>query len=478
MRRNAASRRRRMTMADGSGSAGNASVKVPEYVAEVARTLLDRGFAAYVVGGAVRDCLLGRVPKDWDICTSARPAEVEAIFLGRAVPTGARYGTVTVLCGDERVEVTTFRTEGAYTDGRRPDNVEFSSDLKADLARRDFTVNAMAYDIERNEVVDYFQGLRDLRERTLRTVGDGRARFAEDALRMLRALRLAAELGFRVSPDAFEAIRANHEAISKVSWERIRDELSAIALAPLPGKAIELACASGLLEHILPELEACARLRPYPGPPAGLFSHILLTTNLIEPVLHLRLAALLHDVGKPLTLTVDAMWGVRFPNHEGVGAALARTALERLRYPGELTGKVVDLVRYHMFAYDPAMKDRGVRRLVSSLGLDTIRDLAKLREADRLATGAGPGPGANMSAFLARVDEVVSRGAVFTTRDLAVDGHDVMRVLGISEGPQVGKALAKLLDAVLEDPDLNRREKLIAMLEGMRGTPMPGDARA
>lgn len=449
----------------------NINIEMPDHVAEVARELGGRGYQAYVVGGAVRDSLMGRRPKDWDICTSATPAEVEGIFGDRAVPTGKRYGTVTVLSGKDEVEVTTFRSDGVYSDGRRPDIVVFSSDVREDLARRDFTINAMAYDIRRQAVIDCFDGLRDLQAKVVRTVGDARLRFSEDALRMLRAIRLAVELGFSVCPETLDAIRENHEAIVKISWERIRDELTAMLLSPRPGEAMRLAHEAGLLDHILPELEACTDMPRGPGRDA-LFDHILRTTDNIRPELHLRLAALLHDIGKPGTLAPDDAGTLRFPNHERVGAALAQDALERLRYPGELVRKVTTLVRYHMFAYDPATRDKGIRRLVASLGFDTIYDLARLREADRAATGTGasPGPGSNMAAFLARVNEVMAKGPVLTVRDLAVDGRDVMKALGIPQGPEVGKVLSKLLDAVLENPDLNSRERLLAFLCSMEPT--------
>ncbi|MEW6228652.1 MAG: HD domain-containing protein, partial [Bacillota bacterium] len=449
------------------GSIVNLTIEVPDHVAEVARELDGRGYQAYVVGGAVRDSLMGRRPKDWDVCTSATPAEVEGIFGDRAIPTGKRYGTVTVLSGKDEVEVTTFRSDGVYADGRRPDIVVFSSDVKEDLARRDFTINAMAYDIRRQAVIDCFDGLRDLQAKVVRTVGDARLRFSEDALRMPRAIRLAVELGFSVCPETLDAIRESHEAIVKISWERIRDELTAMLLSPGPGEAMRLAHEAGLLGHILPELEACTDMPRGPGRAGALFDHILKATDSIEPELHLRLAALLHDIGKPGTLARGDAGALRFPNHERVGAALAQDALERLRYPRELVRKVTTLVRYHMFAYDPATRDKGIRRLVASLGLDTIYDLAKLREADRAATGAGPGPGSNMAAFLARVNEVMAKGPVLTVRDLAVDGRDVMKALGIPQGPEVGKVLSKLLDAVLENPDLNSRERLLAFLYSM-----------
>ncbi|MGE5593340.1 MAG: CCA tRNA nucleotidyltransferase [Betaproteobacteria bacterium] len=449
------------------------NIEVPEHVARVVRELEARGHRAYVVGGAVRDSLLNRTPKDWDVCTSATPDEVEDIFKGSAVSTGKRYGTITVLADRHEVEVTTFRRDGAYSDGRRPDLVVFSSNIEEDLARRDFTVNAMAYDVERRAVIDCYNGLADLEGRLIRTVGNPHARFREDALRMLRAIRLGAELGFAVAPEVLGAIEDNHESIARISWERIRDELSAMVVSTDAGNALRLTERTRLLRHILPELEACLAVPAGGGSRSGpcvetVFEHSLKVTDLIEPVLHLRLAALLHDIGKPLTMARDHGGALRFFGHDKVGASLARQALERLRYPGELVRKVALLVEKHMFAYDPATKDKGIRRIVAALGIDTIWDLAKLREADRAAFGAGPGPGSNMAAFLARVKEVMAEGPALSVHDLAVSGHDVMRVLGVPEGPEVGKALARLLDAVLDKPELNSRENLLSLLQEMK----------
>ncbi|HHY33762.1 MAG TPA: HD domain-containing protein [Firmicutes bacterium] len=449
------------------------SIDVPEHVALVVRELEARGHRAYVVGGAVRDSLLNRVPKDWDVCTSAIPDEVERIFGGSAVSTGKRYGTITVLADRHEVEVTTFRRDGTYSDGRRPDVVVFSSDLSEDLARRDFTVNAMAYDIGRRAVIDCYNGLTDLERRVIRTVGDPRARFQEDALRMLRAIRLGAELGFAVDPEALKAIEDGHESITRISWERIREELSAMVVSPGAGNALRMTERTRLLRHILPELQSCLAVPAAGWAGSGpcvenVFEHSLKVTDLIEPVLHLRLAALLHDVGKPSTMARDHSGALRFFGHDKVGASLARQALERLRYPGELVRRVALLVEKHMFSYDPATKDKGIRRIVAALGIDTIRDLAKLREADRAAFGAGPGPGANMAAFLARVREVMAKGPALSVRDLAVNGHDVMRVLGVPEGPEVGEVLAKLFDAVLDNPELNSRDHLLGFLHEMK----------
>ncbi|NLB74417.1 MAG: CCA tRNA nucleotidyltransferase [Firmicutes bacterium] len=442
-------------------------IEIPEHVLAIAGTLIRSGYEAYVVGGAVRDCLIGKTPTDWDIASSATPEDVKRIFGDRAIPTGERFGTLTVFLGDQGVEVTTFRKEGRYSDGRRPDRVVFSENLRDDVARRDFTINALAYDIRQKSVTDYFGGIRDLGDGIIRTVGNPEERFSEDSLRMLRAIRFAVELGFRISPKTLGGIAKLHSTISRVSPERIQDELSRMLLSAWPGKALRYTYETHLLDHILPELSDCADIPAYHESPDALLEHSIKACESIEPKLELRLAALLHDIGKPLTMAQDDTGRLRFFSHESVGCELAKTALERLKYPGALIHRVTTLIKWHMFTYEPATKDKGIRRLVNSLGLETIYDLAKVRQADRVALGLDPNPGSNMEAFLSRLEEVLKQGPVFTVNDLAVDGRDVMRVLDMPESPEVGRVLAELLDAVLERPDLNSRERLLDIVKAM-----------
>jgi len=442
-------------------------IDVPEYVSEIAGTLVDNGYQAYIVGGAVRDSLIERTPTDWDISSSATPQEVKELFGDTVIPTGERFGTLTVLSGSQAVEVTTFRREGRYSDGRRPDRVVFSDSLRDDVARRDFTVNALAYDIRQRTVTDYFGGMNDLKEMVIRAVGDPEERFNEDSLRMLRAIRFAVELRFSISPETLGQIAKLHSAIRRVSPERVQDELSKMLLSPQPGKAIEYTYETHLLDHILPELSDCGGIPAFHESPDTLLQHSIKACENIEPRLELRLAALLHDIGKTLTMAPDDTGRLRFFSHESVGAELARAALGRLRYPGALIHKVTTLIKWHMFIYEPATSDKGIRRLVNSLGVETIYDLAKVRQADRVALGLDPSPGSNMQAFLRRVEDVLRQGPVFAVTDLAVDGFDVMEALGIPEGPEVGRILAELLDMVMEVPALNSRERLLDILNRM-----------
>lgn len=442
-------------------------IEVPEYVSEIAGTLVDNGYQAYVVGGAVRDSLIGRTPTDWDISSSATPPEMKKLFGDTAIPTGERFGTLTVLSGNQAVEVTTFRREGRYSDGRRPDLVVFSDNLRDDVARRDFTINALAYDLRQGTVTDYFGGMNDLEEMVIRAVGDPEERFREDSLRMLRAIRFAVELGFTISPETLSQIAKLHSSIRRVSPERVREELSRMLLSPEPGRAIEYTLETHLLDHILPELSDCRSIPAYHESPDTLLQHSIKACDNIEPRLELRLAALLHDIGKSLTMAPDDTGRLRFFNHESVGAELAKAALGRLKYPGALTHKVTTLIKWHMFTYEPATSDKGIRRLVNSLGIETIYNLAKVRQADRVSLGFDPSPGRNMQAFLGRVEDVLKQGPVFTVKDLVVDGFDVMEALSIPEGPEVGRILEELLDMVLEEPALNTRERLLDILSGI-----------
>lgn len=494
-------------------------IQIPEHIMRVTHTLKQNGHAAFIVGGAVRDALMGRTPKDWDVTTDATPDEVERLFGDRAIPTGKRFGTITVVAaqtehaakggmpdmalrvsgapiadghpigapaeppglaglaglaappGGEQavwksVEVTTFRADGVYSDGRRPDSVTFSHDILDDLARRDFTINAMAYDPFKHRLVDPYGGTRDIARRRIASVGDPGERFREDALRMLRGIRLASELGFDVAPEVMRAIAANRDLIVNVSWERIRDELTRVLLSERPAKGIDLAREAGLLQHILPELVPSIGMKQGELHTRTVFEHALAAAEHIEAALGLRLAALLHDSGKPRTLSYDEAGNIRFPNHHEVGAQLAREALTRLRYPKEFIERVSLLVKMHMFYYDPSMPDKAVRRLVAKFGADFFADLAKLREADRFATGTLVGVGQNMSLFMERLEKVMSEGVALDIRDLAVNGKDVMEILGVPEGPEVGRVLHSLLDRVLEDPELNTRENLIELIKG------------
>ncbi len=437
---------------------------IPPYVRRIMTALLEAGHEAYLVGGCVRDLLLETRPKDWDVATSAWPKEVMALF-PRTVPTGARHGTVTVIMFGHPVEVTTFRTEWGYSDHRRPDQVKFTRSLKEDLTRRDLTVNAMAMTLE-GQVIDYYGGRADLAGRLLRAVGRPEERFEEDALRMMRTVRFAAQLGFSVEDETFEACKKKAPLIEKVSRERIRDELSKMLLSDRPGYAMELLRITGLLEFIIPELlegVGCLQNEHHKYP---VWEHSLIALDAVPPRLELRLAALLHDIAKPRCLTVEN--GERhFYHHENVGADMAWDILRRLRFDNHTVETVTHLIRQHMaLHYQPDMTDSAVRRLIRRVGLEYIGDLIELRRADREASGLKEGPvSRGTRKLLRRIEKVLEEDAAFGLKDLVVNGHDVMEKAGIGPGPAVGEILNYLLEQVLENPELNERETLLKMIE-------------
>ncbi|MCL6450741.1 MAG: CCA tRNA nucleotidyltransferase [Acetobacteraceae bacterium] len=450
---------------------------LPASVRRVMARLEAAGFSAHLVGGCVRDLLLGRRPPDWDLATSARPDGVLRLFPG-SVPTGVEHGTVTVTSGGRPLQVTTYRVEGPYGDHRHPDRVWFTEDLSADLRRRDVTINALAAD-RRGRLVDVVGGLGDLLCRRLRAVGDPDARFAEDALRPLRVVRLAAQLGFEVDGPTWEAVERAAPALARVSAERVREELSRILLSPRPRRGVELLRDSGMLGLILPRLEPLARGQG----PQGLWEHLLSTLELAPPRLEVRLAALFHDLGLgaepgpgPASAGPERRWsgpgavraeaGRAAPGpgrHPEVGAAAAREMLERLRFDARTTAAVETLVRWHetLTACPPAPWPQ-LRAVGAGVGRPRLEDLAWLRAADE-AAACGPG-GRVIGGALPRRARRVARGRwPLRVEELALGGREVMALLGLKAGPEVGRVLERLLEAVLEDPRRNTRRRLAAL---------------
>ena len=437
---------------------------MPRHVRWVVTTLVGHGFRAHAVGGAVRDLLWGRRPADWDVATSAEPRYVLSVF-PRAIPTGVRHGTVTVLCpapetsSPPQVDVTTYRAEGPYSDLRHPDSVRFGVSLAEDLGRRDFTVNALALGLE-GRVTDPFGGRRDLVRRLIRCVGNPDERFAEDALRMMRAVRLCADLSFGLDRATAQAIRAHAALLPRIAVERVREEFDRCLVGPAPGRALELMRTLGLLGFVAPELLEGVGFEQNEHHAHTVWEHTLETVAKVPADLPLRLAAVLHDVAKPRTLSVED--GRRhFLGHEKVGAELAAAILSRLRYDRATTDKVVHLVRHHMGHWQPEMKDAAVRRLINRVGPENIPDLVALRRADRQAAGPQEGPtGLGTAALLVRIERLVREDQAFTIADLAITGEDVIRVARIPPGPQVGLILRRLLEEVLETPTLNESSRL------------------
>ncbi|MGE5576560.1 MAG: CCA tRNA nucleotidyltransferase [Syntrophothermus sp.] len=438
---------------------------LPSDVQQILTWLNSDGFQAYVTGGAVRDLLLSRAPHDWDVATDALPQQVKALFPDH-IPTGEKYGTITVRTPARGVEVTTFRADGRYLDGRRPESVNFSRDLKADLARRDFTINAMALGPD-GRLLDPFGGRADLAQGRIATVGNPKERFREDALRMLRAIRFAAELGFTPETSVKRAILEEGRLIANVSAERIRDELSRILLAPHLLYGLRLLRVTGLLARIIPELDAGFGVTQNKYHAYSVYTHSLLTAAAVPPVLALRLAALFHDIGKIPVKSKDPDGAVRFHGHEEASVELAKRLLIRLRYPSGLIDRVCLLIRHHMFSASPEIKDSTIRKLIARVGATNIHDLIRLRAADALASGKKQGAGGrrmeDIDNFAERVEEILAGSAAFSLKDLAVNGRDLMHALGLPPGPKVGRLLEYLMGQVLDHPEKNTRETLLAL---------------
>ena len=437
---------------------------VPPRVTDLIDQLVAAGHAAHVVGGSLRDVLLGHPPKDWDLATDARPERLVTLF-HRAVYEN-RFGTVAVRRDDDVFEITTFRTEHEYADFRRPHHVEFGDDLDADLARRDFTINAMAWGRgpgdAANRLHDPFDGRGDVATRTLRAVGDPDARFREDALRMVRAVRLAATLDLTIEPATLAAIAANAELVGRLSNERIGAELGKLLGAPRPSIGLRLAQATGLLAVISPELAAQPGIAQNKAPGEDLWDHTLRAVDAApaeRPIV--RLAALVHDIGKPSTLADG-----HFPHHEAAGAAIAESLLRRLRYPRAAADEVTHLVRHHMFTVDPDATDAAVRRFIKRIGRDRLDALFALRRADDIGS-AMPPDAPEMLAFRARIDAELGAQVVLDRNALAVDGTDLIRELALEPGPSLGRVLDELVDRVIADPGLNERGSLLLLAQGI-----------
>lgn len=435
------------------------ALAVPTDVERVVDTLIANGFEAFVVGGCVRDAIRGVDPQDWDVATSAKPEAIQRHFK-RSLYTN-RFGTVVVSSGAHEIEVTTYRIEAGYADHRRPADVAFTESLHEDLARRDFTMNAMAWrpTPSGGELVDPFDGRADLDAKLVRAVGDPAERFAEDALRMLRAVRFATVLRMRIEPRTADAIQAHAELAAHLSGERIQQELDKILLAERPSTGVRLLSELGLLAVLCPELEVCKTIPQDKAVAQDVFEHSLITVDATPPDLVLRLAGLFHDVGKPETFADG-----HFHQHEFVGEAIARRVLRRWKYPKDTVTEVAHLIRHHMFWYQADWTGSAVRRFIRKVGLDAIPDLFALRRADNIGSSLRPPRMYALEDLWTRVQAEIERSTAFSPRDLEIDGNDVMRELGIGPGPEVGRAIAAVFERVLDDPDLNRRERLLALV--------------
>jgi tRNA nucleotidyltransferase (CCA-adding enzyme) len=441
--------------------------QVPNHVFTIVERLRSAGRYAWIVGGCVRDSLLGKAVADWDVATEARPDELMKIF-PRAIPTGLQHGTVTVVMGGHHYEVTTLRGETTYSDGRRPDAVHFVEEIASDLARRDFTVNAMAVDPGSGSLIDPFGGAADLASKTLRAVGNARERFSEDGLRVLRAARFAATLEFDLEPSTFAAIEPTLDTFRKVSAERVRDEWLKAMKARTPSRAFEVMRTSGILGVTCPELLEGVGMEQNKWHRFDVWSHAMACMDACigDPVL--RIAALLHDVGKPRTRALsEKTHDYTFYDHDRVGAEIADPICARLRFSTDERQRIVALVRHHLFHYDQ-WSDAAVRRWIRRVGKERIEDLYALNEADLRgkAPALEPESLVPLHALRAHVERVLAEGAALSTRDLAIDGHVLMKELGIKPGRIIGKILDAMLEEVTTDPTLNERSVLLERARG------------
>ncbi len=448
-------------------------MEIPKEVKNVIEKLKKAGFEAYVVGGCVRDFLRGEKPKDWDITTNAKPTEIRKIFPKSFYEN--RFFTVTVLTESEdptlrEIEITTFRKEAKYTDKRHPDFIEFAKTLEEDLKRRDFTVNAMALKIEdlKFEIVDLFGGQKDLKNKIIRAVGNPKERFSEDALRMMRAVRFAVTLGknWKIEKETEKAIKENAIWISAISKERIRDEFLKIIMSKEAAKGIELMRKLQLLKYIIPELLEGYGVTQNKHHIFTCWEHYIRSLDFAAKKgfsLHVRLAALFHDIGKPRTKRGEGP-NATFYGHEVVGAKMTAQILNRLRFPKKDIEKIVKLVRYHLFYYNPGeVGESSVRRLIRKVGLENMEELIQVRMADRIGSGV-PKAEPYKLRHLRYMIEKVSRDPV-SVKMLKVGGEDVMRILKIKPGPKVGQILNILLSEVIENPQKNKKEFLKKEIE-------------
>jgi tRNA nucleotidyltransferase (CCA-adding enzyme) len=435
-------------------------VELPKSVQDVLDKFNKAGYEIYIVGGAVRDVLMGRMVNDWDFTTNATPEEILKV-----IPDGFydnQFGTVglTVEGFEKPFEITTYRTEQGYSDSRHPDKISWGKTLDEDVSRRDFTINALALD-NSLKVIDLFDGQKDIESKTIRAVGDPNERFSEDALRMMRAVRIATELGFKIEKETFEAIKKNSPLINKIAKERVKEELFKLLSSRNPYEGIIHLKDSGLMQEILPEMEKCFGVeQKSPGR-----HHIYdVGTHLLESLKNCksedvitRFATLIHDIGKPQTYRKLDTGVITFYNHEMVSTRIAENIADRLKFSKKEKDKFVLLVRWHQFTVDEHQTDSAIRRVLRNVGLENMEDMLALRVADRLGGGARE-TSWRLEEFKTRLIEVQKEP--FSVRDLKIDGNDVMKELNIKPGPEIGKILEKLFNEVVENLPAGRQGKL------------------
>lgn len=454
-------------------------VKIPEELVKIGGIFRKNGFKAYLVGGAVRDMILGKKGHDYDLATNATPKQVMGIFK-KVIPTGIAHGTVTIHIFGMQIETTTFRTEADYTDGRHPDSIKFATTIEEDLSRRDFTMNAIAADLESGELTDPFDGQKDIRNKIIRTVGEPQERFAEDGLRPVRAVRFSGQLGFSIEEKTLAAL-SEPEVLKKtasISVERFRDEFCKMLLCERPSDSLKLLEKTGILNIFIPEFAICRNCSQKDSRGFHEFDvadHILYACDGAQKGnLEVKLAAFYHDIGKPECRTTEIVDGeerVHFHGHETKSAQKALASMTALKFPNETIKNVVHLVQEHMFYYEHSWSDAAVRRFIIRVKLENIENLFALRLADIYGMHRTPlkegSPAWNiLLEFRKRIESVLEKKSALGIKDLAVNGRDLMQE-GIPSGKAMGMILNELFETVTESPAMNEKEKLLALAKNI-----------
>lgn len=438
---------------------------IPDGAKMILNQLHTAGYEAYVVGGCVRDALLGRIPDDWDITTSAKPLEVKALF-DHTIDTGLQHGTVTVMVDKIGYEVTTYRVDGEYEDHRRPNEVVFTSSLKEDMQRRDFTINAMAYNDE-DGLVDHFEGQQDLEKKMIRCVGNAMDRFDEDALRVMRAMRFSAQLDFAIEEETYEAMKTQSRYLKDVSAERIRVELTKLLLSDHPDRLISVGCTTGIVDIILPEFQmmlATAQENPYHAYDVGV--HCMKTVEYAPKDVCMRYSALLHDVGKPQVKTIDENGIAHFYQHAKEGTPIAVTIMQRLKFDNDTIKKMRELIYWHDYNWGNSVNSKTVRRAMRKIGPDLIDDLLVLQRCDTLAQSElhKQEKLELLDKITTLVEAVREESQCVTAKELAISGKDLIE-LGMKPSKSMGEMIEWLLDQVVDCPEYNTKEKLLELVQ-------------
>lgn len=427
---------------------------------EIESVFSRNGFSVYLVGGAVRDWILKKPCKDFDIATDASPMQVQKLFR-KTIPTGIEHGTITILYKGEQIECTTFRTETGHSDGRHPDLVHYLGTIEEDLSRRDFTMNAIAVNLKDGSVIDPFNGIKSIKAKIIKTVGEPALRFAEDGLRPIRGIRFAAQLGFKIEERTITAIPDVIDVCKKISVERFRDEFIKILKTENPIIALRLLEETGLLNIFIPELSLCRNIEQKGMHKFDVLDHSFIACNAAyKNNVIVRFAALFHDIGKPCVRRKNEAGDYIFYKHEIVSEQMTRKIMQRLKFSNKEIDSVCRLVLHHMFNYTDDWTDAAVRRFIVRIGTENIADLFALRRADGFGLAGRPPDIRNLLNFQKRIEKILKNKNAFTIRDLAVNGNDLMEA-GIFPGPKLGIILKNLFETVLDDPSQNSKETLL-----------------